>query len=211
MHAGARALPGPKLNSQTYFQPPPAKAPRRKNRVLVLGLGNDILSDDAVGLHVAREIQQRLRDTDGIEVQESSEMGLALLDYVVGFDDLVLVDAVQTGQAPPGFLHELDDSELKVLPIVSPHFLGVGEVMALGRRLGLPVPGRVRIFAIEVEDPFTVGVRMTPPLRRILVSIASRVLAAARQLNLKKQSKPQMNTDRHRAEGVTKKRESANE
>jgi hydrogenase maturation protease len=148
----------------------------------VLGLGNDILSDDAVGLHVAREIRQHLRDSDRIEVQETSEMGLSLLDYAVGFSDLVLVDAVQTRQAPPGFLHEFDGSELKVLPIVSPHFLGVGEVMALGRRLGLPVPSRVRVFAIEVEDPFTVGVRMTPPLRQILRSIASRVLAAARRL-----------------------------
>jgi hydrogenase maturation protease len=158
-------------------------APRRQKPILVLGLGNDILSDDAVGLHVAREIKQLLSKSDGIDVQESSEMGLSLLDYVVGFDDLILVDAVQTGQAPPGFLHEFDGCQLKVLPIVSPHFLGVGEVMALGRKLSLPVPGRVKIFAIEVEDPFTVKDRMTPPLRQILPHIASRVLAAARRLN----------------------------
>ena len=164
-------------------QVPPGKAPRRKKRVLVLGLGNDILSDDAVGLNVAREIRQHLSDADGIEVQETSEMGLSLLDYIVGFDDLVLVDAVQTGQAPPGFLHELDDSQLKVLPIVSPHFLGVGEVVALGRQLGLRVPRQVKIFAVEVQDPFTVGVCMTPLLCQVLPSIALRVLAAARRLS----------------------------
>jgi len=166
----------------TSPQGPPRKAPRRKKPVLVLGLGNDILSDDAVGLHVAREIQRRLSGSDGIEVQETSEMGLSLLDYIAGFEDLVLVDAVQTGQSPPGFLHELDGSQLKVLPIVSPHFLGVGEMMALGRQLGLPVPSRVKIFAIEVQDPFTVSTRMTPALRRVLRPIAVRILAAARQL-----------------------------
>ncbi len=163
-------------------QVPPGKAPRRKNPVLVLGLGNDILSDDAVGLHVAREIRQHLSDADGIEVQETSEMGLSLLDYIVGFDDLVLVDAVQTGQAPPGFLHEFDVSQLNVLPILSPHFVGVGEVVTLGRQLGLRVPRQVKIFAIEVKDPFTVGVCMTPPLRQVLPSIALRILAAARRL-----------------------------
>jgi hydrogenase maturation protease len=110
-------------------------------------------------------------------------MGLSLLDFIVGFEDLVLVDAVQTRQAPPGFLHEFDGSQFNILPIVSPHFLGVGEIVALGRQLGLPVPRRVRIFAVEVQDPFTVGVCMTPPLRRVLPSIALRVLAAARQLN----------------------------
>ncbi len=160
----------------------PGKAQPRNKPVLVLGLGNDILSDDAVGLKVARAIRQHLTDSDGIEVQETSEMGLSLLDYIVGFEDLVLVDAVQTQQAPPGFLHEFDGSQLKVLPIVSPHFLGVGEMAALGRQLGLPVPRRVRIFAVEVKDPFTVSVCMTPPLRRVLRSIAWRVLAAARQL-----------------------------
>ena len=164
-------------------QVPPGKAPRQQKRVLVLGLGNDILSDDAVGLKVAREIRQNLRDSDGIEVEETSEMGLALLDYMVGFEHLVLVDGVQTGQAPPGFLHEFDVSQLKVLPMVSPHFLGVGEVVALGRRLGLLVPRQVKIFAIEVKDPFTVRVGMTPALRRVLRPIALRVLAAARRLN----------------------------
>jgi len=117
----------------------PGKAPPRTKPVLVLGLGNDILSDDAVGLNVAREIRRHLSDSDGIEVQETSEMGLALLDHIVGFADLILVDAVQTRQAPPGFLHEFDGGQLKILSIVSPHFLGVGEIVALGRQLGLPV------------------------------------------------------------------------
>ncbi len=159
----------------------PGQAPPRQKPVLVLGLGNDILSDDAVGLNVAREIRQHLSGSDGIDVQETSEMGLSLLDYIVGFEDLVLVDAVQTGQAPPGFLYELDANRLKVLPLVSPHFLGVGEIIALGRQLGLPVPRRVKIFAIEVKDPYTVKERMTSPLRRVLRPIALRVLAAARQ------------------------------
>ncbi len=161
----------------------PGKTPARKKPLLVLGLGNDILSDDAVGLHVAREIRRRLRDSDGIEVEETCEMGLALLDYITGFDDLVLVDAVQTGKAPPGFVHELDDSQLKVLPILSPHFVGVGEAMAVGRRLGMVVPKRAKIFAIEVKDPFTVGVCMTSELGGIVHAIASRVLAAARRMN----------------------------
>ena len=151
--------------------------------MLVLGLGNDILSDDAVGLNVAREIRPHLSGSEGIEVQETSEMGLALLDYIVGFEDLILVDAVRTEQAPPGFLHEWDGLRLKTLPLVSPHFLGVGEILALGGRLGLAVPSQVKIFAVEVKDPFTVAERMTPPLRRALRSIARRVLAAARRMD----------------------------
>jgi hydrogenase maturation protease len=170
-------------------QRPPGKGTPRNKPVLVLGLGNDILRDDAAGLMVAREIRRRLSRSDAIEVQETSEMGLSLLDYIVGFDDLILVDAVQTEQAPPGFLHELDDTRLKVLPLVSPHFLGVGEVVALGRQLGLRVPRRVKIFAIEVKDPFTVKVGLTLPLRRVLRPVALRILAAARRLNRDRKGK----------------------
>ncbi len=153
-----------------------------RNKVLLLGLGNDILSDDAVGLNIARDIRKRLSDTDEIEVRETSEMGLSLLDFIVGFDDLVLVDAVQTGRATPGFLHEFNGDGLKVLPPVSPHFLGIGEVLALGRRLGLSVPRTVKVFAVEVMDPFTVGACMTPPLEQVFPAVVERILGATRQL-----------------------------
>lgn len=150
----------------------------KKNKVLLLGLGNDILSDDAIGLHVAREVRRRLCGIEGVEVRETCEMGVALLDHITGFEDLVLVDAIQTGRSPPGFLHEFDGGGLKLLPAVSPHFLGVGETLALGRKLGMEMPSRVKIFAIEVEDPFTVSTQMTPALQRAMPTLVERVAAA---------------------------------
>ena len=150
-------------------------APHSAPRLLVLGLGNDILCDDAIGLHVVRELRRRLAASTNIEVMETAEMGLSLLDFIVGYEALVLVDAVQTGQAPPGFLHELDGSDLKALPGGSPHFLGVGEMLALGRKLGLKMPDQVRIFAIEVADPFTVSTQMTPTLEQALPGLVAHV------------------------------------
>jgi hydrogenase maturation protease len=147
-------------------------------KTVFLGLGNDILGDDAVGLKVAREIRRRLSGADNMEVFETSEMGLSLLDFIVGFDDLILVDAVQTGGASPGFVHEWDDGGLQVLSRGSPHFLGVGEVLALGRRLGLAVPQRVKVFAVEVQDPFTVTESLTPALRQALPAIVEHVFRA---------------------------------
>ncbi len=152
-----------------------------KRRLLVLGLGNDILCDDAVGLIVVREIRKRLAAISGVEhidVRETCEMGLSLLDYIMGYDELVLVDSIQTGRAPAGHVHELEAKEIKMLPVTTPHFLGVGEMIALGRQLGLAVPGRVRIFAIEVEDPFTITTEMTPALRAAMPGIIERVWGA---------------------------------
>ena len=161
---------------------PSSLSPSLQKSVLVLGLGNDILSDDAVGLHVTREVRDRLSPEDDIEAIETGEMGLSLLDFMVGYRDLVLVDSVQTGKAKPGHLHVFEGDALKILPRISPHFLGVGEILELGRQLGLSVPDRVRIFAIEVEDPFTLGEEMTPAVRGAQPLAVDRVLAAARAL-----------------------------
>lgn len=142
--------------------------------VLLLGLGNDILTDDAVGLLVARQLRRELGHHPAIEVRETTEMGLALLDFMTGYDAVVLVDAIQTGQAPPGFLHELEPTGLTRLTGRTPHFLGVGETLALGSELGLPMPRRVKILAVEVADPYTLGTALTPALQTALPEAVNR-------------------------------------
>jgi hydrogenase maturation protease len=156
--------------------PPGSTDPARK--LLLLGLGNDILTDDAVGLHVVHELQRELAGHPSIHVRETTEMGLALLDFITGYRMVAIVDSIQTGKAAPGFLHELDAAALNQLTGRTPHFVGVSETLGLGRRLGLAMPEQVRIFAIEVEDPFTLGTTLTPALQAALPGIVSRIRAA---------------------------------
>lgn len=146
-------------------------------KVLVLGLGNDLLTDDAIGLHVARQLQLQFADHPSVHVRETMEMGLALLDFLSGYRAVLIVDSIQTGQAAPGFIHELEAASLKELTGRTPHFLGVGETLALGRLLELPMPVEVRISAIEVEDPFTLGTQLTPALQTALPRIVERIVA----------------------------------
>jgi hydrogenase maturation protease len=145
------------------------------NKILVLGLGNDILTDDAIGLNVVRQLRESLADDDRIDVRETMEMGLALLDFIVGYRAVLIVDSIQTGQSPAGTIHEVDAAGLKQLTGRTPHFLGVGETLALGRQLGLAMPEEVRILAVEVEDPFTLGTEMTPALQCAIPAVLVRV------------------------------------
>jgi hydrogenase maturation protease len=158
---------------------PPA-SPDSSRRLLVLGLGNDILTDDAIGLHVAHALRSELAGIPSVNVRETTEMGLALLDFITGYRVVVIVDSIQTGQATPGFLHELDAPALYQLTGRTPHFVGVGETLALGKQLGLAMPEQVKIFAIEVEDPFTVSTALTPALQAALPGIVTRIGVAVR-------------------------------
>ena len=152
-------------------------SPSPSPRLLLLGLGNDILTDDAVGLHVVRRLQNRLAGHPAIDVRETTEMGLALLDFITGYSAVVIVDSIQTGREAPGFLHEIEAAALTQLTGRTPHFLGVSETLALGRHLELPMPERVKIFAIEVEDPFTLGTAMGPALEAAFPGIVERIAA----------------------------------
>ncbi len=150
--------------------------------VLVLGLGNDVLRDDAVGLRIADAVRARLSGEPSVEVRATTEMGLALLDEIADRQSVILIDSVQTGHAPPGHIHEPAMEELSRVLTTAPHFLGIGETLALGRQLGLAMPRHVRIFAVEVADPFTLGTELTPEVAAAVPVAADRIAASAREL-----------------------------
>jgi len=162
--------------------PSPEEVSVQAPRLLLLGLGNDILTDDAVGLHVVHELQRELAGNPAIDCRETTEMGLALLDFITGYRAVAIVDSIQTGKEAPGFLHELDAPALNQLTGRTPHFVGVSETLALGKQLGLPMPEQVRIYAIEVADPFTLGTTLTPALQAALPGIIARIGIALQPL-----------------------------
>lgn len=148
-------------------------------KVLVLGLGNDLLTDDAVGLRVVHEVRQRLSGDTRIEVKATAETGLALLDVIVDYGSLVVVDSVKTGRAPAGHIHSLAPENFPSGSSRSPHSFGVERICELGRQRGLAVPERVRMIAIEIEDPFTLGAEMTPAVQEAIETATDEVVEYA--------------------------------
>jgi hydrogenase maturation protease len=68
-------------------------------RTLVLGVGNLLMGDEGVGIHVVRRLGEKLRDPE-VEIVDGGTGGLHLLEYFLGHDRVVLVDAVMGGGAP---------------------------------------------------------------------------------------------------------------
>jgi hydrogenase maturation protease len=133
-----------------------------------------------VGLRVVEAAREHLASEPDIEVKTTTEMGLALLDEIADRESVVLVDSVQIGEAAPGKIHEIDSLDLSRVLTTAPHFLGIGETLALGKMLGLAMPRNVRIIAIEVADPYTLGTRMTPAVEQAVAPAAERVTEQAR-------------------------------
>lgn len=120
----------------------------------MLALGNDLLCDDGVGFAVARQVQRHVDDSE-VDVIESGESGLALLELISGYDGVVIVDAMFSGGTPTGTITILGTGSFKKVVAPSAHYAGLAEVLELGRRLDLPMPRSIDVVAIEVADPFS--------------------------------------------------------
>jgi len=136
-------------------------------RTLVLGLGNSILTDDGIGIHVVRATAARCR-RDDVAFAEAIVGGLRLLDRLVGYDRVILVDAIQTPDGSPGAVYRLHPNDLRQsLHSGSSHDLSLSGALTLGRSLGLKLPDNdaFLIVGIEVEDVLTFSEDCTPAVR----------------------------------------------
>jgi hydrogenase maturation protease len=153
-------------------------------RILVLGLGNDILSDDAAGILAARGVCKALCTVDvgdaEVAVVESSVAGVALLEIFVDHDLAIVIDAIVTGKKPPGFIHELSPSDLGAVQAPSPHYAGLPEIIALASSYEMVFPREVKILALEVLDPLTIGGALSKPVEAALPRLVDRVVETIR-------------------------------
>jgi hydrogenase maturation protease len=153
-------------------------------RTLVLGLGNPILADDGVGIHVVRAAAAQCSPTNGLTFAEASVGGLRLLDLLTGYDRVILVDAIQTRDGQPGKFYWLDPSDLHAsLHSGCTHDLSLPGALNLGRRLGMNLPGDedLIILAVEVEDVLTLGESCTPAVSRAIPHAAEAMLAEVKR------------------------------
>jgi hydrogenase maturation protease len=140
----------------------------------LLCLGNDLLADDALGIRVAEELQGCL--PQNVDVVASAESGLQLLDHLLGASRVVVIDTVQTGRADPGTIHELTEASFSPQLGASSHRLGLFDVLAVGRRMGMPAAETVTILAVEAADCRTLGGEMHPAVRDAIPRVIERAL-----------------------------------
>lgn len=153
-------------------------------KTLLLGMGNPILADDAVGVRLARDLAAELRGVRELDVvEECSAGGLEILGVLEGYDRALVVDSIRTRGGTPGAWYLFDLEALRdTLHLTNVHDVNFATALELGRRLGLVLPREVHIFAVEVEENRTFSERLSPALKRAYPEIARAILAEARRI-----------------------------
>jgi hydrogenase maturation protease len=144
---------------------------------LVVGLGNPVRRDDGVGLEVVRRLELAGLPA-GVTAIEAGTVGIGLLDLIAGHERLVVVDAIDAGE-PPGTVIELGLDELPssgARHTFSPHESDLPTIIELGVRLGLEMPRRVAIIAVQVADCASFDEALSPAVAVVVDRVCRRVL-----------------------------------
>jgi hydrogenase maturation protease len=140
-------------------------------KILVLGVGNPFRRDDGIGPAVIGRLKSEWRPQESnADLLDGGTDGLSLIDYIEGYEKVLVVDAVDMG-ATPGEVRMFSPEEAKLAvkaDALSTHGFGLAEVIALMEKLEMKTD--MRIIGIQVKD-VTFGEGMSPEVSSKLEEI----------------------------------------
>ena len=147
-------------------------------RTLVLGIGNTILGDDGVGVSIARELDTKIRN-DNVDVLDVNIDGLNLLEIIVGYDKLIVIDAIMTDEGDIGEIYRFKP-EMICDPshtAISPHHFNLVTTIEIGKKL-FPneMPGETVVYAVKVKDVTVVTEKMTKKVEEAIPEVVRLIL-----------------------------------
>jgi hydrogenase maturation protease len=144
-------------------------------KILVLGIGNDILHDDGVGPAVVRELRHLDCPFD-VFLATTNLSGFPLLDLVTGYDILIIVDAIKSERNPGEIIWAQSGDFSPLTHTYSQHNMDILRMLELGKQMGICIPSNIRIMAIEAYDVTSFGEFLTPAVADIVPEAAAKLM-----------------------------------
>lgn len=152
--------------------------PESDRLTLVLGLGNPLRTDDAVGLRVAARLRTLLDGRTGVDVDLDYQGGLRTMERMIGYRRAIVVDALRSADRAPGTVRRLRGDLLPARHCASAHDVDLNTALGLGRRAGLRLPEArdVIVIGIVTEDVDSFGEECTPEVEAAVPGAVAAVL-----------------------------------
>ncbi len=151
------------------------------SRTLILGLGNPILGDDGVGWRVAQAVQAlTARHEPPVEIDFAALGGLSLMERILGYSYVILIDCMETGAEPVGTVKVLALAELSNPSAghsASAHDTSLLTALETARTMGADVPARVDVVAIEAKATYEFSEQLSAEVAAAVPIATQRVLA----------------------------------
>ncbi|MHA1229835.1 MAG: hydrogenase maturation protease [Candidatus Helarchaeota archaeon] len=140
-----------------------------KPKILIMGIGNVLLSDDGFGVHVVhklKNLQEQDKFDKNIEIVDGGAAGIDILYYIEDQDILIFVDAIKGGNEP-GYIYEFRINNLnlfKEIKITSLHDLELTSVLKIAKEMGT-LPKNTYLVGVEPENYTQFSMELTPKIK----------------------------------------------
>ena len=155
-------------------------------KTIIIGLGNPILGDDGVGWKVAEELRKKLPSPIqgegsgmGVMIETASLGGLSLMERLEGYQRAILVDSMETGGNPVGSVRVFPLSELpnpSDSHSASAHDTSLLTALETGRKMGLDLPEKITVVAIEAKTVHDFSEELSPAVEEAVPGAVQTVL-----------------------------------
>ena len=148
-------------------------------KTLVIGLGNPILGDDGVGWKVARELSTRVDAGSSVEIDYAALGGLNLMERMLGYQRVIVIDSMETGQNPEGYVRVFPLAALEnpyAGHSASPHDASLMTALEAAKSAGAEIPSRVDVVAIEAKNVYDFSDSLSPQIEKAVPIAVEQVL-----------------------------------
>ena len=149
-------------------------------KTLVLGVGNTLMMDEGIGVHVVERLLQNYEVPEDVQVLDGGTLGMDLLYYMEGVPNLLIVDCIQADREPGYMLRLADEKVPAFLSMkMSPHQIGVPDMLATAKLRGT-IPSNIVLWGVQPET-IEIGLDLSPTLAALVDTLVNNVIVELKQ------------------------------
>ena len=146
-------------------------------KTIILGVGNQILGDDGVGVQVSNELKKFVKDPD-ITIDEAITGGMNLLELILDFDKAIIIDAVKIQEGKNGEVKKIPLEDFSTLHSCNPHDVSLFEAIKMAKKMGQEkIPKEIIIIGILIEKiPCEFSEKLSPEIQKAVPKAITLIL-----------------------------------
>jgi len=154
------------------------------NKIIVLGIGNLLLSDEGVGIKVIQDLVNNYEFPKEVEIVDGGVGSFSLLPYIESAQKLLVIDAI-FGEKPPGTIYKLKDEEIpfQIFEKISLHEISFADILNLAKLRG-KYPESIVIIGIEPES-LEIGLELSKAVKKNYENLLKEVLLQLEEWGIK--------------------------